>query len=127
MPSSCAIPPCSRRFLQTFGRNQRRITCECERSDEPSLVQVLHISNGDTLNQKLSAADNRLTRWLADAKSDPELLDEVFLTCVARRPSAAENEELLPLLASTTDEEKRAVLEDLVWSILSSREFMFNH
>ena len=55
-------------FLQAFGRNQRRITCECERSDEPSLVQVLHISNGDTLNQKLSAAESRLTTWLADAK-----------------------------------------------------------
>jgi hypothetical protein len=114
-------------FLQTFGRNQRRITCECERSDEPSLVQVLHISNGETLNQKLSAADNRLTRWLTDTKSDTELLDEVFLTCVGRRPSASELEELLPLLASTAAEEKRIVLEDLIWSILSSREFMFNH
>jgi hypothetical protein len=114
-------------FLQTFGRNQRRITCECERSDEPSLVQVLHISNGDTLNQKLSAADNRLTKWLAEAESDSALLDEVFLTCVARRPNAAEREELLALLATPDAAEKRIVLEDLVWSILSSREFMFNH
>ena len=71
-------------FLQTFGRNQRRITCECERSDEPSLVQVLHLSNGDTINSKLSAADNRLTKWLAEFKSDPELLDAVFLSSVAR-------------------------------------------
>jgi len=114
-------------FLQTFGRNQRRITCECERSDEPSLVQVLHISNGDTLNQKLSAADNRLAKWLTDAKSDSELLDDVFLTCVARNPSEGEREELLALLAATESAEKRIVLEDLVWSILSSREFMFNH
>ena len=47
-------------FLTTFGRNQRRIVCECERSNEPSMVQVLHISNGDTLNEKLKTADNRL-------------------------------------------------------------------
>ena len=114
-------------FLQTFGRNQRRITCECERSDEPSLVQVLHISNGDTLNGKLAAADNRLTRWLAETKSDAELLDEVFLTCVARLPVAAEKDELLQLLNATAPEERRVVLEDLVWSILSSREFLFNH
>ena len=114
-------------FLQTFGRNQRRITCECERSDEPSLVQVLHISNGDTINQKLSAVDNRLTKWQTEAKSDPELLDEIFLTCVARLPSDPEKDELLPLLASTAVEERRLVLEDLVWSILSSREFLFNH
>ena len=114
-------------FLQIFGRNQRRITCECERSDEPSLVQVLHISNGETINQKLYAADNRLTKWLTEAKSDPELLDEIFLTCVARLPGTGEKDELLPLLASTAAEEKRVVLEDLVWSILSSREFLFNH
>ena len=114
-------------FLQTFGRNQRRITCECERSDEPSLVQVLHISNGDTINPKLSAPGNRLTKWLAEIKSDPELLDEIFLTSVARLPSTREKDEILPLLASASAEEKRIVLEDLVWSVLSSREFLFNH
>lgn len=114
-------------FLQTFGRNQRRITCECERSDEPSLVQVLNISNGDTVNGKLATADNRLTKWMAESKSDTELIDEVFLTCVARLPSEAEKTEILPMLSSARPEERRIVLEDLVWSILSSREFLFNH
>ena len=46
-------------FLQTFGRNPRRIVCECERSDEPTMVQVLHLSNGVTLNEKLKAPGNR--------------------------------------------------------------------
>ncbi|HQZ64802.1 MAG TPA: DUF1549 domain-containing protein, partial [Planctomycetaceae bacterium] len=108
-------------FLQTFGRNQRRITCECERSDEPSLIQVLNISNGDTINGKLAAADNRLTRWLTEASSDEELLNEVFLTCVARVPSEAETAEILSLLGSAKPEDRRELLEDLVWSILSSR------
>ena len=43
-------------FLQTFGRNPRRIVCECERSGEPTMVQVLHLSNGITLNEKLQGA-----------------------------------------------------------------------
>ena len=51
-------------FLQTFGRNPRRIVCECERSDEPTMVQVLHLSNGDTLNEKLHAPGNRLDKLL---------------------------------------------------------------
>ena len=42
-------------FLQAFGRNPRRIVCECDRSEEPTIVQVLHISNGNTLNEKLKA------------------------------------------------------------------------
>ncbi len=114
-------------FLQTFGRNQRRITCECERSDEPSLVQVLNISNGDTINGKLAAADNRLTRWLAEPIADEELVNDVFLTCVARMPSETERVEILSLLGSAKPEDRRELIEDLVWSIVSSREFLFNH
>ncbi len=114
-------------FLQTFGRNQRRITCECERSDEPSMVQVLHISNGSTVNDKLAVPENRLARWLAESESDAELLDEVFLSCLARLPRQHEKDELTVLFAATPAEERRVVLEDLVWSIVSSREFLFNH
>ena len=52
-------------FLKTFGRNARDITCECERSNQPSLVQVLHLSNGSTLNDKLAAKEGRVTQILA--------------------------------------------------------------
>ena len=114
-------------FLQTFGRNQRRITCECERSDEPSMVQVLHISNGSTVNDKLAMPENRLGRWLTESKSDSDLLDEVFLSCLARLPRPREKDELTTLFQATPAEERRIVLEDLVWSIISSREFLFNH
>jgi hypothetical protein len=114
-------------FLQTFGRNQRRITCECERSDEPSMVQVLHISNGVTVNSKLAAPENRITRMLAEEKSIQQLIDEVFLTSLGRMPRSVEQKEISELLAATPAEEKRIVLEDLFWGILSSREFLFNH
>lgn len=115
-------------FLQTFGRNQRRITCECERSDEPSLVQVLHLSNGDTVNQKLAVPENRIGRWLTDFPDDNSaLLNEVFLVCLSRNSSADEASQILPLLDQASPEQKREVLEDLVWSIVGSREFLFNH
>jgi hypothetical protein len=114
-------------FLQTFGRNQRRITCECERSDEPSMVQVLHISNGRTVNDKLAVAENRLSRWLTEKKSDRELIEEVFLTSLARLPEQHELDEISAVLAAASAEERRIVLEDIVWGIVSSREFLFNH
>ena len=44
-------------FLKIFGRPVRASVCECERSNEPSMAQALHIANGDTLNQKLEAKD----------------------------------------------------------------------
>ena len=51
--------------MKAFGRPLRDITCECERTAEPSMVQVLHISNGDTINQKLAAKGNRIEQMLA--------------------------------------------------------------
>src|SRR5690606_23689437 len=39
-------------FLKTFGRNEREIVCECERSNQPSMVQALHLANGEILNDK---------------------------------------------------------------------------
>jgi len=115
-------------FLQTFGRNQRRITCECERSDEPSLVQVLHLSNGTTINEKLGTAENRLAKWLQQYESNDELLTEVYLTCLGRQPQPKERSEIVDVLNLAADAaERRVILEDLVWGIVSSREFLFNH
>ncbi len=114
-------------FLKTFGRNQRRITCDCERSDEPSMIQVLHISNGDTLNKKLSAKKNRVTAMLEAKKPTGQMLDEIFLTALARFPSEKERTEFTKMFDEAPGKEKRIVLEDIFWSVMSSREFLFNH
>ena len=117
-------------FLKTFGRNQREITCECERSDEPSMVQVLHIANGDTINKKLQAADNRLAKLLVSKKSDAEIVDETMLLCLSRLPSEKERTGMLETLSSVAaddTEQRRLILEDIFWSVMSTREFLFNH
>ena len=115
-------------FLQTFGRNQRRITCECERSDEPSMVQVLHISNGNTINGKLTAKENHLHTLLLSHNNDPAaMLDELFLTALARYPKTHEKTAMLSLLTNAEPDDRRPLLEDIAWGIFSSREFLFNH
>ncbi len=114
-------------FLKTFGRPLRTITCECERTAEPSMVQVLHISNGDTINQKLAAKGNRLEQMLAAKMSNEQIVDEAYLSALSRPPSDGERTKLLAALAATPEAERRVVIEDLYWSILSSKEFLFNH
>ena len=117
-------------FLQTFGRNSRRIVCECERSSEPSVVQVLHLTNGDTLNKKLSAKDNRIGKLLGLRKqgmSDPAIVDEIYLACLARYPTASERGALIAMLPPPGAPDERPVVEDVLWGLLSSREFLFNH
>ncbi len=113
-------------FLTAFGRNERAITCECERSDEPSMVQVLHISNGDTINQKLQTADNAVDRLLANSPRTYALIETIYLASLSRYPTDREMAQLLDIL-NDTQADRRIVVEDLFWSILSSREFLFNH
>jgi hypothetical protein len=114
-------------FLKTFGRNQRRITCECERSDEPSVIQVLNLSNGDTLNSKLAHPDGIVSRWINDYRDDPpNLIRAATLRTLSRYPTDAEILRLSAELRAQPDD-PRIVVEDLLWSLIASKEFLFNH
>jgi hypothetical protein len=114
-------------FLKSFGRPERIITCECERSSEPTMVQVLHLSNGDTLNQKLAAAGNRLDTQLVANASDLQIIESLYLAALARKPTQAEQVKLLLVLGETPQNEKRKAFEDVYWAVLSGKEFLFNH
>lgn len=116
-------------FLKTFGRHQRRITCDCERSDQPTVVQVLHLSNGDTLNSKLSDSRSIVSRWIADAKPIEDIIEESYLLALSRFPSAAERKELVRVTEAELAEgsDRRSVLEDMLWSLMTSPEFLFTH
>src|SRR5262245_38292453 len=115
------------RFLRRFGRNQRVITCQCERSNEPSLVQALHISNGDTIIKKLAAKDGRIDALMKSDMPNYRIIEELYLSAVSRYPTDKELSSLLETLNSAPAAERRAVLEDTYWAVLSSREFLFNH
>ena len=112
-------------FLKTFGRNEREITCECERSNKPSMVQVLHLSNGDTLNQKLRG-DKSCVAELLPLK-DTELIDRAYLACLSRYPTAEERKRLAAVFAETPKDHSRSTVEELFWALMTSREFLFQH
>ncbi len=115
-------------FLKTFGRNQRRITCECERSDEPNVTQVLNLNNGDTLNSKLTEKGSIVDQLLETHQADlAELVKTAFLRCLSRYPNDSEASFLVKELSDSTDDVRRTVVEDLMWSLMTSREFLFNH
>lgn len=114
-------------FLKTFGRPDRVITCECERTEQPSMVQVLHISNGDTINQKLEAAGNRIEQLLAANLNDEQIVEEIYLAALSRFPTAEEKQQTLAVLAESGETNRRLLVEDVFWSVLSSKEFLFNH
>ena len=113
-------------FLKTFGRNDREIVCECERSNEPSMVQVLHLSNGSTVNDKLAAEAGRLHSLITGGKSDGQIVRSLYAAALSREPTDGELAGIHAAL-SEPDADRRTVLEDVAWAVLSSREFLFNH
>lgn len=113
-------------FLKTFGRNPRDITCECERSNEPSMVQVLHLSNGDTLNPKLADANNQIAAWIAAEQSSDEIVTALFVRALAREPTESELKTILNVVAEY-EEDRGLALQDAAWGLLTSPEFTFNH
>ena len=114
-------------FLKTFGRPDREKTCECERTDEPSVTQVLHLANGDTINKKLAAKEGRVAKSIADRTPDEKIVEEAYLTSLARFPTPLEQEKFVAALAAAGESDRRAVIEDVYWALLSSKEFLFNH
>jgi hypothetical protein len=114
-------------FLEVFGRPKRESVCECERVSEANLSQSLHLLNSSEIQRKLDNKESRAARWAADARPDAEKVDELYRICYARLPTADEREVCLTHLARRRAERNlRQGFEDLVWTLINTKEFLFN-
>jgi hypothetical protein len=117
------------RFLDAFGRPERSQTCSCERQQDSSVGQALHLNNGKTLNDKIRAKNSRIETWLRDKVTDEEAVRQLFVLALCREPMEAEQKKFQVLFADAAADSKttrREALEDLFWAVLASKEFMFN-
>src|SRR5262249_7479937 len=80
-------------FLSTFGRASRETVCSCEVKLEPNLSQSLHLLNGDATTQRIEAG-NLIGRRLAEKKAPPEIIEEIYVRCLSRKPTAEEKARL---------------------------------
>lgn len=111
-------------FFRIFGRPVRATVCECERSDEPSISQALHLLNAPELFEKISHRRGRARRLSGSNLSPIEVIDDLYLSTLSRLPSDAERD---LMLSAFTDLDRRAAAEDVLWTLMNSKEFLFNH
>lgn len=109
-------------FLKVFGKPERLLTCECERSMDTSMGQAFQLISGPGINELLTEADNRLGRFLKSAKSAEEMIDELYWTALSRGPTKRESETCSKYLREA--KEPRRGLEDLTWALLNAKEFV---
>ncbi|MFO0363202.1 MAG: DUF1549 domain-containing protein [Acidobacteriota bacterium] len=113
-------------FLTSFGRPERILCDAAERSSDPSISQALHVINGDTLNKKLADPQGNIALLLKLGLSEKKVIEHLYLTAYSRPPRPDETAQMSKLWAEAKAA-KQEGLEDLVWSLLTSKEFLFNY
>ena len=90
-----------------------------------TLAQVLLLGNSDEIENKLADGNGRIVRAEKEKVPPETLVDDLYLAAFSRRPTSDERTTALDYLQSAADKRKGA--EDLLWTLLNSREFSFNH
>jgi hypothetical protein len=110
-------------FLELFGKPPRLLTSDTERSCECNMGQAFQMISGPALNELLAENENRVSRLVAGGRSNLEILADLFWTALTRAPTAEELGKLTPGLESAKD--RRAELDDILWGLLNSKDFVF--
>lgn len=124
-------------FLKVFGRPEGASVCECERVQSSSLAQSLHLMNSAEVKGKLAFASGRADRLSKADVPVAEGIKEIYLSAFGREPSGEEYSIAEDFLAKPRTDaagkpvdalrSKRLAYEDLLWAILNTKEFLYNH
>ena len=113
-------------FLTVFGRPEGASACECERSQEANLAQSLHLLNSAEVQNKLSNGQGRAAKLAQDMTQTPEQKVRALYMWVFSRPPVAD-ETAVALAHINRVENKQQAYEDILWALVNTKEFLFNH
>ncbi len=127
----------STKFLKVFGRPEGASVCECERVQSSSLAQSLFLMNSAEIKAKLATGEGRADRLSKSNSADAENIRELYLAAYSREPKIDElqlaeayvKKLRLDAQGAPLEEQqsKRLAYEDLIWALMNTKEFLFNH
>jgi hypothetical protein len=134
-PEFDAMPPGSRAkelwtaripslFLDAFSRQDPNQDPPCERATEPTIVQALHLMNSEKLMQQVMAEQGRAARLAASDLTPKQIVEELYLSVFARFPTEEEATAALSYFP-TDGSNRRMAVEDLMWALVNTAEFVF--
>ena len=113
-------------FLDTFGRPDPNQDPPCERTGDSAVVQALHLMNAPALHDKLAADQGRVARLAAGKTPPGAIVEELYLLAYGRLP-VVEERDVGESLFAEPGADRRAAIEDLLWALLNSAEFVFKN
>ena len=116
----------SSQFLRVFGRPEAESVCECERVQSSSLAQSLHLLNAAELKAKLAAPTGRAERLSKEDKPAESKIRELYLAAFSREPRPQELKTAIDYL-NEPGTAANANYQDLIWALINTKEFLFNH
>lgn len=124
-------------FLKVFGRPDNTSVCECEREESSSLAQSLHLINSSEIKSKLATGDGRAAIFSKLEQSHEDQIKQLYLIAFAREPRPDELRIALEYLEQPipgadgnpvpSGTAVRQNYQDLIWALMNSKEFQFNH
>jgi hypothetical protein len=112
-------------FMKTFGKPERLLTCECERTETTTLAQAFQMINGESIRRKLEEPGNRLDALLNQHAPADAILEAIYLSALCREPSRGERTAMLDHVKKAST--PREGWQDVAWAVLNSKEFLLRH
>ncbi len=108
--------------LEVFGKPQRLLSCECERSAETTMGQAFQLISGPAINEMLTRPGNRIAELAQSQSSNEATVTELYWSALTRAPQKSELANGTKLLAHG---DRKKAIEDLCWALLNAKEFVF--
>lgn len=125
VPMRYGAPTAGDQFLVVFGKPERHLATEEERSCNTNLGQAFQLMTGPAMNDLLARSGNRIDQLLNSEKSNTGMIEELYWTALTRPPTETESQALTSHIENHLN--KRAALEDITWALVNSKEFVMRH